>query len=111
MIMKTTPERQTLAWEFVKFLMEDENNLNFIKELGYLPALTSLQSDPYFSEPTRKPFVDMLANAVYPQPLANFDAAANAVLGVYQQAVVEGKQPADQAAIVAAEEARAAIKK
>jgi len=111
MIMKTTPERQALAWEFVKFLMEDENNMNFIKELGYLPAITSLQSDPYFSEPARKPFVDMLANAIYPQPLANFDAAANAVLAVYQQAVVEGKQAPDQAAKTAADEARAALKK
>jgi multiple sugar transport system substrate-binding protein len=111
MIMKTTPERQALAWEFVKFLMEDQNNLQFIKELGYLPAIKSLQSDPYFAEPARKPFVDMLPNAIYPQPLANFDAAANAVLGVYQQTVVEGKSSPDQAAQQAAEQARAALKK
>jgi len=32
----------------------------------------------YFSEPARKPFVDMLPNAIYPQPLANFDAAQHA---------------------------------
>jgi multiple sugar transport system substrate-binding protein len=111
MIMRTTPERQALAWEFVKFLMEDQNNLEFIKELGYLPAITSLQSDPYFSEPARKPFVDLLPNAIYPQPLANFDAAANAVLGVYQQTVVEGKNTPEQGAQLAAEQARAALKK
>lgn len=111
MIMRTTPERQALAWEFVKFLMEDENNLQFIKELGYLPAIKSLQADSYFSEPTRKPFVDMLPNAVYPQALANFDAAANAVLGVYQQTVVEGKNTPEQGAQLAAEQARAALNK
>jgi multiple sugar transport system substrate-binding protein len=111
MIMKTTPERQALAWEFVKFLMEDDNNLQFIKELGYLPAITSLQADPYFAEPARKPFVDMLPNAIYPQPLANFDVAANAVLGVYQQTVVEGKHSPEEAAQLAAEQARAALKK
>jgi len=111
MIMKTTPDRQAQAWEFVKFLMEDQNNLQFLKELGYLPAITSLQADPYFAEPARKPFVDMLPNAIYPQPLANFDAAANAVLAVYQQTVVEGKNSADQAAQLAAEQARAALKK
>ncbi len=110
MIMKTTPEREALAWEFVKFLMQDENNLQFIKELGYLPAISSLQGDPYFAEPSRKPFVDMLGNAVYPQPLANFDAAATAVLGVYQKAVVEGSESADQAAKDAADKARAAMK-
>jgi multiple sugar transport system substrate-binding protein len=111
MIMKTTPERQALAWEFVKFLMEEQNNLQFIKELGYLPAITSLQSDPYFSEPTRKPFVDMLANAVYPQALANFDTAANAVLSTYQATVVEGKNAPPEAVTLAAEKARTELKK
>lgn len=111
MIMKTTPEREALAWEFVKFLMEDENNLQFIQELGYLPAISALQGDPYFAEPARQPFVDLLENAVYPQPLANFDAAANAVLAVYQQAVVEDALSGEQAAEQAAEQARAAIKR
>ncbi|NTV63943.1 MAG: extracellular solute-binding protein, partial [Oscillochloris sp.] len=110
MIMKTNPDREALAWQFVQFLMQDENNLQFIKELGYLPAISSLQSNAYFAEPSRKPFVDMLANAVYPQPLANFDAAATAVLSVYQKAVVEDAEPADQAAKDAADQARAAIK-
>ena len=111
MLMKTTPERQALAWEFMKFLMEDEHNLQFIKELGYLPAITTLQSDPYFAEPARKPFVDMLQTAVYPQALANFDAAANAVLGVYQETVVQGMHDPQAAATLAAEKARAALKK
>jgi multiple sugar transport system substrate-binding protein len=109
MIMKTTPEREALAWEFVTFLMQDENNLQFIKELGYLPAITALQADPYFAEPARQPFVAMLENAIYPQPLANFDAAASAVLGVYQEAVVENALSAEQAAQQAAEQARAAL--
>ena len=109
MIMRTNPEREAMAWEFVKFLMEDENNLQFIKELGYLPAITALQDDPYFAEPARQPFVDMLENAVYPQPLPNFDAAANAVLGVYQQAVVEGEMTPEEATAAAAEQARRSI--
>jgi multiple sugar transport system substrate-binding protein len=111
MLMKTTPERQATAWEFMKFMMEDANNLQFIKELGYLPAITTLQSDPYFAEPARKPFVDMLKTAIYPQALANFDAAATAVLGVYQETVVQGKHTPQEAATLAAEKARAALKK
>ena len=97
-------------WKFVQFLMQDDNNLEFIKELGYLPAINSLKSDPYFSEPQRKPFVDMLPNAVYPQALANFDQVANAVLGVYQEAVVQDKYDAQTAVKNAAEKARAALK-
>ncbi len=111
MLMKTTPERQALAWQFMTFLMEDANNLQFIKELGYLPAIKSLQADPYFAEPARKPFVDLLKTAVYPQSLANFDGAANAVLGVYQETVVQGKHDPQEAAVLAAEKARAALKK
>ena len=55
MIIKTTPERQQNAWKFIKFLMQDENNLQFLKELGDLPILDSLKSDPYFQEPARSP--------------------------------------------------------
>lgn len=110
MLMKTTPQRQEAAWKFVQFLMQDDNNLQFIKELGYLPAINSLKSDPYFAEPQRKPFVDMLPNAVYPQALANFDQVANAVLGVYQDAVVQDKYDPQTAVKNAAEKARAALK-
>ncbi|MEM8534829.1 MAG: extracellular solute-binding protein [Chloroflexota bacterium] len=106
MIMKTTPERQERAWQFVQFLMEDENNLQFIQELGYLPSITSLQSDPYFEDPARKPFVDALETAVYPQAMANFDSAANALLQVYQEAVVEGQMEPEAAVTAAAERAR-----
>jgi multiple sugar transport system substrate-binding protein len=109
MIMKTTPEREELAWKFVQFLMEDANNLEFIKELGYLPTLTSLQSDPYFQEPNRKPFVDALQNAVYPQAIANFDDAAVAVLGTYQEAVVDGSLEPTAAVQQAAERARSEL--
>jgi multiple sugar transport system substrate-binding protein len=111
MIMRTTPERQALAWEFVTFLMEDTNNLQFLKELGYLPAITSLQADPYFAEPARKPFLDMLSTAVYPQALANFDVVASAVLSTYQETVVEGKRTPQEAVTLAAEKARAELAK
>ncbi|NTU78861.1 MAG: extracellular solute-binding protein [Chloroflexales bacterium] len=109
MLLRTTPERQARAWEFIKFLMEDANNLTFIKDLGYLPAITALKDDPYFAEPARRPFVDALANAVYPQAIANFDDAANAVLATYQETVVEGKLAPDEAVTTASERARSAL--
>jgi multiple sugar transport system substrate-binding protein len=109
MILKTTPEREARAWHFLQFLMEDENNLQFLTELGYLPLLTSLQSDPYFQDPARKPFVDALANGVLPEQFATADQAASALQGVYQQAVVDGSVPLDDAVTTAADAARAAI--
>jgi multiple sugar transport system substrate-binding protein len=111
MIMKTTPERQNNAWSFVKFLMQPENNMVFLKELGYLPTLTSLKTDPYFQEPARKPFVDALQTAVLPQQFVAAEDVANSILAVYQQAVVQGTIKPPEAVKTAAEQARAALKK
>jgi multiple sugar transport system substrate-binding protein len=109
MIMKTTPERQQNAWNFVKYLMQDPNNLQFLKELGYLPILGSLKSDAYFQDPARKPFVDILKNAVMPEQYEAADKVANAILGVYQAAAVQGSMTPQDAVTQAASKARAAL--
>lgn len=109
MILKTTPEREARAWDFLQFLMTDENNLEFIKGLGYLPLVTSLQSDPYFQEPARQPFVEALANGVLPEQFATADQAAVALQGIYQQAVVDGSVPLTDAVTSAADAAREAL--
>jgi multiple sugar transport system substrate-binding protein len=108
-IMRTTPERETLAWDFLQFMMTDEVNMQFITELGYLPVVTALQDDPYFADPARKPFVDILEHAVLPQQFSTADTVAMAVQGVIQQAVVEGNLDPAQAAEQAAEAAREAL--
>jgi multiple sugar transport system substrate-binding protein len=109
MIMRTTPERQAMAWDFIQFLMEEENNLRFITELGYLPVITSLKEDPYFQDPARQPFIEALENGVLPQQFASVDPVANQLLGVYQQAAVEGAISPEEAVETAAQEARAAL--
>jgi multiple sugar transport system substrate-binding protein len=109
MILKTTPERELLAWEFVKFLMTDENNLAFDKELGYLPVKLSLQQDPYFQASDRKPFTDLIPYAVFPPAFSNFDAVANEILKVYNQVVVTGELTPEEGVVEAATAARAVI--
>jgi multiple sugar transport system substrate-binding protein len=109
MILKTTPEREARAWHFLNFLMEDENNFQFITELGYLPVLLSLKTDPYFQEPARLPFVELLAHGYVPEQFATADLAASALQGVYSQVVVEGSVPLEDAVATAAEKAREAI--
>jgi multiple sugar transport system substrate-binding protein len=106
MILQTTPERQNLAWEFVQFLMEDENNLQFITELGYLPTVTSLKEDPYFQEPARLPFVEALENGLLPEQIGAADDVAVELLGVYQQVAVEKSIPPEQGVQEAAQRAR-----
>jgi multiple sugar transport system substrate-binding protein len=92
-------------------IIVDLNHKQFIKELGYLPTLISLKNDPYFTDPARKPFVDTLKTAVFPQIFASAEDPANGVLGVYQQTVVQGQGTPDQAVKEAADKARAALKK
>jgi multiple sugar transport system substrate-binding protein len=106
MILKTTPERQNLTWSFLQFLMEDENNMVFLQELGYLPVLTSLKDDPYFQDPARQPFVQALDNAVLPQQFDAADRVANQLLGVYQTAVVQDELTPEQAVEQAVQQAR-----
>jgi len=110
LIMKTTPEREARSWHFLQFLMEDENNYQFITELGYLPVLLSLQDDPFFQDPARLPFVDLLENGYVPEQFANADKAAVALQGVYQEVVINGTIPLEDAVSAAAEAARAAIR-
>jgi multiple sugar transport system substrate-binding protein len=109
LILKTNPEREARAWDFLSFMMQDEQNLQFITELGYLPVLTALNEDEYFQEPARAPFVEALANGYLPEQFAAAELAASALQGVYQQVVVEGSVPLDEAVADAAEAARTAL--
>ncbi len=110
MILKTTPEREARAWDLIKFLMDDKNNYQFITELGYLPYLTALQDDPYFKDPARQPFVQLMAHGRVPEQFAAAEKVAAALQGVYQQVVVEGSASLQDAVKVAADKARAALK-
>ena len=109
MILQTDPERQNRAWDFIQFLMEDENNLTFIEELGYLPVITTLKDDPYFQDPARLPFVEALQNAVLPEQTGVADDVANEILGVYQQVAVEKSITPEQAVEEAVTRARGKI--
>lgn len=109
MILKTDPIREELGWRFVQFLMEEENNLVFLKELGYLPSLTSLKEDAYFQEPARRPFVENLEDGMLPEQVGAADSVANAILGAYQKVAVEESLDPEAAVEEAAEQAREAL--
>ncbi len=108
-ILRTTPEREALAWRFIEFLMQDEINLTFIKELGYLPVLSSLKDDPYFQDPARAPFVTALETAVLPEMTGSAEKVANAVETVYQQVAVAGNMSPEEGVKEAVKEADAAL--
>ena len=91
--------------------MTDENNLAFDKDLGYLPVKLSLQKDPYFQAPDRKPFTDLIPDAVFPPAFPDFDAVANEILKVYNKVVVTGVVKPEAGVAEAATAARAVITK
>lgn len=109
MILKTDPEREARAWDFLKFIMQDENNYEFITQLGYLPVLTALKTDAFFQEPGRLPFVQVLENGIVPEQFATAERVAVALQGAYQAIVVEGSVSMDEAVSYAAEKAREAL--
>jgi multiple sugar transport system substrate-binding protein len=108
-ILKTDPEHEARAWDFLQFIMQDENNMQFLQDLGYLPVLTSLKADPYFQEPARLPFIQMLEHGYVPEQFATADRVAAALQGVYSQVVVEESVPLEDAVTTAADAARAAL--
>ena len=108
-ILRTTPEREALAWRFIQFLMQDETNLTFIKELGYLPVISSLKDDPYFQDPAREPFVAALETAVLPEMTGSAEKVANAVETVYQEVAVAGNMSPEEGVKEAVKEADAAL--
>lgn len=110
MILKTTPERESRAWHFLQFLMEDAHNYQFITELGYLPVVTALKEDDYFKEGGRQVFVSLIENSRVPEQSAAAEKAANAIQGIYQDVVVQTKIPLDMAVAEAAAAARKALK-
>ena len=109
MIMQTTPEREALAWEFILYLMEEETNMTFLTELGYLPSLIELQDDEYFQDPERAPFVEILENGVLPEQIAAAETTADAVQTVYQEVAVDGTMDPEAGVEEAAQRARGAL--
>lgn len=106
MIYKTNPEEESIAWEFVKFLMREDINLAACKYLGQLPTLTSLKSDPFFGLPENKPFVDQLKTTIVNEPIAEVDDVANIILQVYSEVVIDKSITPEEAVAKIAEEAR-----
>lgn len=110
MIFKSNPDREKLAFEFIKFMMEDEINLESLKVLEQLPTLKSLESNEYFQASDIKPFVNQLEHAIPNEPVAELDDASNILLGNYVKYVIKHEISAEDTVKKAAEESRAKLK-
>jgi multiple sugar transport system substrate-binding protein len=110
MIFKSNPDREKLSFEFIKFMMKDEINLESLKVMAQLPTLTSLVNDSYFQRPEVKPFVDQLAHVIPNESIPAVDDVANAFLSNYTLFVVKGEGTAEDTVKKIAAEARTKLK-
>jgi multiple sugar transport system substrate-binding protein len=106
MIFKTDKEKETMAFELVKFLMRDKENLDSCKALGQLPTLKSLATDPYFQTPENKPFLDLLETGVPNEGFAESDEIQNIILQTYEKVVIKKSLTPEQGVKEAAEKSR-----
>ncbi|WP_298837070.1 extracellular solute-binding protein [Clostridium sp.] len=106
MIFKTNKEKETMSWALVKFLMQDKQNLDACKQLGQLPTLKSLVTDPYFQTPDNKPFLDQLKTGIPNEGFAESDGIQNIMLQTYQKVVIKKSLTPEQGVKEAAVKSR-----
>ena len=110
LLFKSNKEKQQIAFEFVKYLMSDNINLETCKTFDELPILKSLEKNKYFQSSENKQFMTQLKNAI---PVENFsiaDAVGNTIEDVYINSVITKKLSAQDAVKVAAQKSRDIIK-
>lgn len=106
MIFKSDKNKEAMAFELVKFLMQDKENLEACKALGQLPTLKSLVSDPYFQTPENKPFLDQLETGIPNEGFAESDEIQNIMLQTYEKVVIKKTLTPEQGVKEAATKAR-----
>lgn len=106
MIFKSDKNKENMAWELTKFLMQDKENLEACKALGQLPTLKSLVSDPYFQTPDNKPFLDQLKTGIPNEGFADSDGIQNIMLQTYEKVVIKRSLTPEQGVKEAAVKAR-----
>lgn len=110
MIFKSDKNKEDMAFELVKFLMQDKENLEACKELGQLPTLKSLVSDPYFQTAENKPFLDQLETGIPNEGFAESDEIQNIMLQTYEKVVIKKSLTPEQGVKEAAEKSRKILK-
>lgn len=110
MIFKSNAEKEAVAWELVKLMMNDSLNLEACKDLGSLPTLKSLENNAYFQQPENKPFVDQMKNALPNEAFAESDNIQNTILQTYGSIVIQNKVSVEQGIKDAAAKAKEQLK-
>ena len=111
MMFKNTHEIESLSWNLIELLMEDDMNLKASMALQQLPTLVALKDHPYFQADEVRPFVEQLDNSVMNESFASVADVSNIILRYYSRVVLRNELEPDEAVRRAGKEARAVLKR
>lgn len=113
-IFKTTPEKEKASWEFAKWIMSKEFQVEWAMKTGYLPVSYSAADTPEFQKfleekPAMKVFVDQMVYGLARPSIPQYNEISTQ-LGKQLEQALYGKISPKQALDTAAEEAKKALK-
>lgn len=89
--------KEKMAWEMIKFLMEEDINQQANIKLGQLPTLKLLRDNEYYKKPENKIFVEQLENTRLNENSVYSDYAQTTILQGYTEVVVLKRKNIDEA--------------
>jgi multiple sugar transport system substrate-binding protein len=110
MIFKTNTKQQDLAWNFVKYMMDEQENLKACKELNELPVLSKLKKNDYFNKGINKKYMQQLNNAIPIEPYPSIEKVTESLQQAYMDYSVNRTLTPQAAIKSAADKSRHIIK-
>ncbi len=112
-VMKTTPERQRAAWQFVRYFASTEVTAQWATGTGYLPVRRSAAETPavqtFFAQhPRNRRAFDALPSA-RPEPGANGWQAIRSFIELAESRAIGGRNTPEEIAADLTEKANAAL--
>ena len=91
-----TCENQEVAADYMKFITNKENAIEFGKKTGRMPTRTEASDDPFFSSVLFEGFLDAMSYAVEPEVFPQYPALLDAIGEAYSN-ILSGVQSFDEA--------------
>lgn len=109
-VFKSSTQKKA-AYDFVAYVLDAKNHIEFTKGEGFLPISTGEAKDPYFvNDAQLKIFTSLLPNAEFAPNVADWEKVADATTTALQN-IYLGKQPVKAALDAAAATANTVLKK
>lgn len=100
-IIFTSSKNKDLAWQFIEFMSKPENQLEWYKIIGDLPAVKETWKHPELSEdPVMKVFYEQLKDAKSPPTVPYWEEIATAISKRVEEVIYKKRTPGDAAKLL-----------